>query len=394
LKAKFRFGLVLLPVFLAAAPCAGQALRGYTLTDLYAFEDTAETHLQVYQWLFFRLEPEAVRGVSLVAHMRYQGDSADDFSDSSAFRLQNLYLRWAGTPHLDLRLGRQFLFEGVGVGTYDVLRVNYRPRWGGLTLWGGLVPPAQRQAELRDIEANPAFGAAVRGAVRGVNLLGSYLREERDGDLYRHRAGLTAGYRLRDNLTGQARVQANLSGPEALHRASLQVRYGPATDVRLLGEFTIGTPWVPPDSPFEDIEFKTFQLVRASGAYQILPGYWLGLRAHTYLTQEVNATAGLFLEGPWGVVGYRQRFGDFGEENGAFGAASYRLARFAEAYFSADYSSYTFEDQEDREDQAAAQVGLRLVPVAPLLVDASLQGLNNPRYDSDIRGLLRVKWSF
>ncbi len=398
MKNKISLMLPLLLMVLSAAAAATPQMRGYTLTDLYTFEDaSAKQHLQIYQTLSFRLGNLSPRGLSLVSHMRYQGDSADDFSDSAAFRLHNLYLRWSANPTWDLRIGRQFIAEGVGFGTYDVLRVKISPSdQASATLWGGLVAPPDRRAELQSTDNAPAFGLALRGKISSnIQITGSYLREEREGFLYRHRAGVSSNFDLPANFSGNALVYFNLSGPSDLHRARLLLRYGPAERFRLFGEFALGTPQLPPDSPFDFVEIETFQLVRLGGAYQISPNYWISLRAQTLLSgEQPNTTLGLSLDGPWGSAGYRQRFGDFGDESGFFGSARFQMTTHAQVYASADYSVYKFADQEENDDQAAMQLGTRLFPLRSLTLDASVQGLKNEQYKQDIRGLLRVKWAF
>lgn len=387
--------LIIAPLACFASSSVG--FRGYSLTELYAFEDASSTqHQQLYQTLFFKIERLNEHRLTLVAHLRYQGDSADDFAESGAFKLHNLYLRWANRRHFDFRLGRQFLAEGVGFGTYDALRLNFSPvPWGSATVWGGLAAPSDRTAELQKFDDARALGLALRGRIKDrVNLVGSLLREDRGGRQFRHRAGISGTAKLLSDLHAAALVYLNTSGPATLHRARLLLRYGPVKRLRLFGEFALGTPQLPVDSPFEFVEIEATELVRLGGAYNIYKEYWLGLKAQSFLSsEEPNTALGISLEGPWGSLGFRQRFGDYGDESGVFGAARYSVTGYAQVYAAADFSTYKFEDL-DEENQTAAQAGLRLFPLQALWIDASIQGLKNDQFDQDIRGLLRVKWSF
>lgn len=381
----------------ASAAGIGTQLRGYTLTEFYVYEgDSTTQHRQVYQALSFRWDRLAAEPLSLVGFMRYQGDNADDFSQSSLLKVHSLYLRLKPRSTCELRLGRQFLAEGVTVGTYDVLKLKSAPvSWGSATIWGGLAAPPDRAAELQSSDSAPSFGVALRGRPsNSVKITASYLRQERDGDLFRHRAGVSSSFILVPKVSGNALAHFNLEGPNAIDRLRLLLRYLPSDGIRLFSEFAVGSPQLPPDSPFENIEIETFQLFRVGGAYRVTEGYWVGLRVQSFISSdEPNSTLGLSLEGPWGTLGYRQRFGDFGDESGVWGSVLYEVTSYARVYGSADFSRYKFEEY-DEEDQAAIQAGVRLIPLRSLECDASLQGLKNYQFDSDIRGLLRVKWSF
>ena len=381
--------------------CVAQAaikMRGYALTDWYSFESLDSTrHQQIYETFSLRLERPGVHSLGLVTHLRWRGDSADDFGNSSVFQAHNLYLRYSHADRGDVRLGRQYLAEGVGFGAFDALRLTCSPKaQGSITLWGGVAAPQSREFEVQNLNEAPAFGAAVRGKVAGrVNVLGSFLYEEREGLKYRHRVGISTNAALLTNLTSTALAHFNLSGPNVLHRVRLLMRYTGMPKTRLSLEWAMGTPQLLPDSPWDAVEIGTFQLVRGSGAYRVRGDYWMGLRAQSILTTEIpNTTLGLTLEGPWGLLGYRQRFGDFGDESGIFGSAQYRPLSYAQIYGGVDFSRYKFEEGIDREDQAQGQVGLRLFPVKALTIDASLQALKNTQFDNDVRGLLRIKWSF
>lgn len=383
--------------FLASAPSAATQLRGYTLTELYAFQDAAENqHEQLYQTLSLRLNRLAIQPLSLVTHLRYQGDTEDDFSESSSLKVHAFYLRYAEKGKLDLRLGRQFMAEGVGFGTYDALRLKYAfsDMWSA-TLWGGLSAPTNREAELEDIDSAPVIGFALRHkASSSIVLKASYLRSEWEGELFQHRAGFFGSFGLSSDWRGIALIYANIEGPELLHRARLLLRYLPQGNVRAFAEFAHGTPQLPPNSPFENVPITSSTLVRAGGSYRISGHYWIGLRVQSLVSSEdFPVNVGLSLDGLWGSIGYRQRFGESAEESGFWGSARYSVTDYAQIYGAADFSVYTFEDY-DQDQQAAVQAGLRLFPLEALECDASIQGLNNRSFDQDIRGLLRVKWTF
>ncbi|HEX7343054.1 MAG TPA: hypothetical protein VF398_02235 [bacterium] len=384
---------ILCPSIGSAAPSV--IFRGYTLTELYTFEDAAaEQHQQLYQTLSFRIERPGTQKLSLVGHMRYQGDSSDDFAESGSLKIHNLYARWADGRRFDLRLGRQFLAEGVGFGTYDAVRLSFSPvTWGSATFWGGQTAPSDREANIRNLDDAKSLGLALRGCLSKVNLTASLLMEDRGGDPFRRRAGLSANADLTKGLYAHGLFYINISGPSDLHRARLLLRYNANARWRLFGEFAAGTPQLPVDSPFEFVEIETSMLGRLGASYQLTSKYWVGMRVQSFLSGVPSSTFGLSIESGWGSLGYRQRFGDFGDESGLFGSIRVNPTDFAQVYASAEFSAYQFEDR-DQEDQTAAQVGVRLFPVKSLLLDASLQALKNEQFDQDIRGLLRIKWSF
>jgi hypothetical protein len=259
-----------------------------------------------------------------------------------------------------------------------------------------MAAPDDRKAKVQQWRDDKAFGGALRTQIAGkVTLLGSYLYEEREGLKFRHRAGVSGNFTLLPNLTGTAQAYFNLSGPSFLHRVRALFRYTGQTNYRLSFEGAMGTPQLYPDSPFSNVDSGVFLLGRFSGAYRITDQYWLGLQVQSLLVSKTpNTSLGFSLEGSWGSFGYRQRFGNFGDESGLFGSGQYNVTDFAEIYGSADFSRYKFEDWNQAEDQAEGQAGLRLRPIKPLMIDTSIQALKNTQFDHDVRGLLRVKWSF
>ncbi len=386
--------LILCPIIGSASPSVN--FRGYTLTEYYTFEDAAaEQHHQLYQTLSFRIERPGTQKLSLVGHMRYQGDSSDDFAESGSLKIHNLYARWAEGRRFDLRLGRQFLAEGVGLGTYDAARLSFSPvTWGSATFWGGQAAPTDREANIRNLDDAKSLGLALRGRlISKVNITASLMTEDRGGDPFRRRAGLSANADLTKGLYAHGLFYINISGPAVLHRARLLLRYNPNARWRLFGEFAAGTPQLPVDSPFEFVEIGMSVLGRLGASYQLTSKYWVGMRVQSFLSGEPSSTFGLSVESGWGSLGYRQRFGNFGEESGLFGSIRVNPTVFAQVYASAEFSAYQFEDR-DQEDQTAAQAGVQLFPVKSLMLDASLQALKNEQFDQDIRGLLRIKWSF
>ena len=347
---KWLLGLALsVPIVVSAAPNPIQ-FRGYLLTDWYSVESHDSTdHQKLYETLSFRLEHSGVNSFGLVTHLRWQGDSVDDFSKSSLLQAHNLYLRFNHADKLDLRVGRQWLAEGVGFGTFDALRVNLAPQSKvNFTVWGGVAAPDTREFEVQKTDSAIAYGAAVRTRVTDkFNVLASYLYQEMGGLKYRHRVGLSGNLVLSPTLTGTALAHFNLGGASPIHRLRALLRYSGVKKVRLSVEGAVGTPQLPIDTPFDNVEMPLFALARVNGSYQVSPTYWVGLRVQTLLTSPTpNTTLGLTLEGLWGQIGYRQRFGDFGDESGLFGSAQYRLTNALQIYGSGDFSHYKFEGMD------------------------------------------------
>jgi hypothetical protein len=393
--------LILLPLLILVNSAGAESnvqFRGYSLTDWYSFQSRDSTHhQQFFETVSFRLEHNGVNSLGLVTHVRWEGDNADNFDSSSVLRVHNLYLRFNHADKLDLRVGRQFLAEGVGIGTFDAVRLNFSCKPGrGLTLWNGIAARDDRKAEIQQWRDDKAFGGALRTRIHDkASLVGSYFYEERAGLKFRHRAGLAGTFGLTSSLTGTAQAYFNLSGPSVVHRIRALIRYAGQSNFRFSFEGALGTPQLYPDSPFSNVDPGTFLLGRVSGAYRLTEEYWLGLQVQSLLVSKTpNTNLGLTLEGSWGSFGYRQRFGTYGDESGIFGSGQYNLTDFAEIYGAADFSRYKFEDWNQTDDQAEGQAGLRLRVAKPLLLDASIQAMRNTQFDRDIRGLLRVKWSF
>ncbi|MFH1863280.1 MAG: hypothetical protein ABH878_10775 [bacterium] len=391
------FVTVLTLLFTVSTLVEAARIRGYTATELYTFEDAAETqHSLFYQTLSLRVASLGSKSLTLNSMLRYQGDSADDFAESGSLKIHTLNLRWSPNASWEARLGRQFLAEGVGFGTYDAIRVGYTfTRKSQVIVWGGVSAPLSREAELEKAEEYAAVGLRFQQTVaRSVMINLSYLHGEREGDLFRHRAGVSVSSNPLPNLHGTVLAYLNLEGPATLHRLRILLRYLHSNSLRLFAEAAQATPELPPDSPFANVPIEAVTLLRLGGSYQIFERYWVGLRTQSLLSgNEPNVTLGFSLEGPWGEIGYRQRFGDFGDESGIWGYAQYRPAAFLQLYAGVDFSQYSFVEY-DNDDQSALQAGFRLYPIKSLELGASLQRLQNRQFNEDWRSLFNLKWTF
>jgi hypothetical protein len=132
-----------------------QRLQARFVTSAYAWErqDTvnkSSQHLYGYETMQLSLSGEQL---SLHTYLQGFNDFAGPLSNNPMLRLYNLYFKWANIGNLvDVSLGRQAVFAGVGNGTIDggLASVKFLDSRYKLTGYYGALPAERYEAKLID----------------------------------------------------------------------------------------------------------------------------------------------------------------------------------------------------------------------------------------------------
>jgi hypothetical protein len=190
MKPSTRFAALLLLSVLPAF-AAAQLVTGRFSTALYSWEkfdstDGSTTYLRAFQNVQLNI---AQGDVSLHTYLQGALNTNTPFGGSGYLRVFNLYLRWARIfKALDLSVGRQTIFGGVGNGTIDgaqgTLRL-FREKVSLSLYGGGLVRPELTWPNWSDYKYDYLFGG--RLLVRPVSSLQvglSYMNRHEQRDPY------------------------------------------------------------------------------------------------------------------------------------------------------------------------------------------------------------------
>jgi hypothetical protein len=333
-----------------------------------------------------------------------------------------MYLRWANIGKaLDLALGRQAVFGGVGYGTIDGLRAKLRLFNSLLTVsaYGGATPEEDYRGVSKSAKDNLSLGGHITTSVIPNTQVGlSYMnrRSQRDpywttrmrdtsftpvpyqvtfepeseeligGDVYYTLTGVISAYGRYDHDLANNRVSRGQLGMRVLITPQLGLTLESITRTPRISYNSIFTAFVP----------NSTQEIEAGLEYEVLPR----LRAYgrvasiqvtddqgTRWTVGVNTGYGsLSYTGSSGYVGALQSFALFGN----YPLLENRLIPQAGIAF----SSYRMSEQDDRATAFAFVLGGTWRPVRSFSVDLQGQWLTNEIYARDLRGMLKLNYWF
>ncbi|MRR12346.1 hypothetical protein EG835_07760, partial [bacterium] len=164
-----------------------QLVTGRFTTSLYTWEKfDAENSSATYLRGFQNVQLTIAQGdVSFNTYM--QGAIMTD-GEAGLVRAYNMYLRWANIAQaLDLTLGRQAIFGGVGYGTIDGMSAKLRLFKNRLTVsgYGGATPEGDFRGVSKSAKENMSFGGQITTtAIPNTQLGLSYMNRRAQRDPY------------------------------------------------------------------------------------------------------------------------------------------------------------------------------------------------------------------
>ncbi|NNE33636.1 MAG: hypothetical protein HKN13_00255, partial [Rhodothermales bacterium] len=194
-----------------ATPAFSQVeFSGTTQSYLYSYETAdGDQRGDFYQGLRFRTWLREAPQLQLRSYMRVarRGDPGDWEA-----RLYNGFLRWKPDSRVDLRLGRQFLYDGVINASSDALSIAATPTNDiRVRLVAGLETPGDRAFEFLSPDDGYILGAYASGRfAREAKLDVSYFQRTRSDELVWQLAGAMLTGQVIEGLTYLAQLDYNL----------------------------------------------------------------------------------------------------------------------------------------------------------------------------------------
>lgn len=398
-----------------------QLVTGRFTTSLYTWEKfDAENSSATYLRGFQNVQLTIAQGdVSFNTYM--QGAIMSD-GGAGLVRAYNMYLRWANIAQaLDLTLGRQAIFGGVGYGTIDGMGAKLRLFKNRLTVagYGGATPEGDYRGVSKSVKDNMSFGGQITTtAIPNTQLGLSYMnrRAQRDpywttrmrdtsftpvpyqvtfepeseeligGDAYYTMTGVFSAYGRYDHDLANNRVSRAQVGV----RASITPRLG----VTL--ESITRTPRISYNSIFTAFVPNSTQEVEAGVEYEFLS--WLrayGRVANVQVTDESGTRWTFGVNSGYGSVSYSGSSGYVGQLQSVSMYGNYPLLEnrvIPQAGIV--FSSYRFSEQDDRATALAVVLGGTWRPIRSFSLDVQGQWLTNEIYSRDLRGMLKLNYWF
>jgi hypothetical protein len=401
---------------------AAQLVTGRLATSFYAWErfDSVGTSQQTIR-AFQAVQLSIAQGdVSLHTSLMGTTNVTGEFGDAGRVRLYNLYLSWLNIgKSVDLHLGRQYVYAGVGNGSIDgiLAQAHFLQRRITVTGFGGATVSPEFTDVRKNMHDNYHFGGQVVTSLISNARIGiSYAnrREERDpywalrardtsftpvpyqvmSDAEAEELGSAdASYTLQDRLTVYGRYDYDFKN-ERTSRAQGSVRVNVTNALALTGDYMHRLPRISFNSIFSAFVTNAVDEVEGGVEYGFTPmlrafgrvaGVSYSDEKSTRWTLGVNSAYGsASYSGSDGYAGELQAFSVQGTYP-FFGKLLVPMAGFS-------YSSYRLSKESEQNSAIGVMVGAIVRPARAFSFDVQGQWLNNRLMQRDMR--LQVKLNY
>jgi len=421
-------GSRLLPLVLLLAWCAAtapaQLVTGRLSTAFYTWEQfdtvgTSQQYLRAYQTAQLTI---AQGDVSLTTFLQGTTNLAGSFGEAGRVRFYNLYLTWANIGKMvDLHLGRQGIFAGVGVGTIDGLSAKARLFQNKVTVtgYGGSSVGPEFTGVRKNMHDNYFFGGqVVTSMVPGARIGLSYMNRHEERDPY-------WTLRARDTSFAPVPYYVTFDSPaEELGSADARYDYGDrfsvygrydhdflnqrtsraqgGARVQLTPQLSVNAdyihrvPRVFYNSIFSAFVTNSVDELEGGAEYAFTPLLRLfGRMAWVSYTDEKSHRWTLGLNTNYGSVAYAGSDGYAGELTSFSVQGSYPFfGRVVIPTAGISYASYRLSKESTRDNAFALLLGAAVRPVSAFSCDIQAQWLTNKLMQRDLRAQLRLNYWF
>ncbi len=376
-------------------------IRGSLQSSLHAWENFQQTDfLDYYQGLSLRISPQNYSNLYFSTFLR--GARRGDPTDWEE-KVYNMYANWDITKNYRLRIGRQFLFNGVMNGTVDGVLLSGKV-FKNLQVKAlvGTEATLQRTLKIRDWDNGNVLGGYLSYTLPWQNRLQvSYFQKERLSELYWQQLGASFRGYLYGNLNYYARLDYNLLKSEyqtMRFRLSYYVDKWSAT-----AEFTSMRPRIYEDSFFNIFDVKAHNQIRAAGTYKV-GNYQLGLQ-YLYTIYEVHDFYILHKDdndnrviasvtSKYGTLGAIYQSGFGGDNIGYYAEIRYEVLPNLTAKLYNSFYNYERATTNISENALAFSAGLSYRFRNLFIFNGEIQESQNSYFENDWRGLFRITYLF
>jgi hypothetical protein len=440
MNAKRALAIVLCGTFFVL-PASAQMFSGRLTTSFYAWErfDTVGSS-NMYLRAFQNVQMSLVQGdFSLQTFAQGATNFANSFGDVGRVRVYNLYLTWANIGKaLDLNLGRQAVYAGVGVGSIDgvVARARFADNSVSVTGYGGATVDPSFGGVRKNMHDNYHFGGQiVTTAIRDVRAGISYTKrlEERD-PYWTVRARDTSFSAVPYYVTYDAEAQEYLSADVNYSYTEVASIYGRYDHDLLNGrvsraqggarvqatkgfwitaDFIHRVPRISYNSIFSAFVTNSTNEIEGGVEYAITPMMRVfGRLAHVSYTESSDAASAsqtapvasiddksmrwsLGLNSGYGTVTYSGGSGFAGELQSFSVQGTYPISNsMIIPTAGISYASYRLSADDARHDAFSVLLGAIMRPMRTVSVDVQGQWLTNKTVGSDLRMQVKLMYWF
>ena len=415
--------LIVLVVF-GVAMTAAQLVTGRLATSFYAWErfDTVGTSQHSVR-AFQAVQLSIAQGdVSLHTSLMGTTNVAGGFGDAGRVRLYNLYVSWLNIgKSVDLHLGRQMVFAGVGNGSIDgiMAQAYFLNRGIRVTGFGGATVSPEFTDVRKNMHDNYHFGGQIVTTMLPNARVGiSYAnrREERDpywtlrardtsyapvpyqvmNDAEAEELGRAdASYTLHDRLSVYGRYDYDFKN-DRTSRAQGNVRLNVTSALALTGDYIHRIPRISFNSIFSAFVTNAVDEVEGGVEYGFTPMLRaFGRVAGVSYTDEKSTRWTIGVNSAYGSASYSGSDGYAGELQALSVEGTYPLfGKIVVPMAGFSYSSYRLSQESEQNSAVGVLLGAIVRPVPAFTFDVQGQWLNNKLMQRDMRLQVKLMYWF
>ncbi len=396
------FGICIIALMFTSHSYSQVNFRGSLQSSIYGWENfNGNQQWDYYQGLQFRIAPENYSNLYFSTYLReaYRGDPADWEE-----KVYNLYANWDITRNYRVRVGRQFLYQGVMNGTVDAVLLSANPVKNlRISAMVGTEATLERTLKIRDWDNGNVLGGFLAYTLpcQRNSLEISYFQKERWDELYWQQAGAAFRGTVMNHLNYYLRYDHNLLKSEYQNLRFRLSYFTPKWTAT--AEFNSMKPMIYEDSFFNIFDIEAHNQIRTAGTYR-LGNYELGLQylftvyeAHEFyiLYKEDNDSRVIATVGnQWGTIGVIFQNGAGGNNIGYYGDIRYEFLPNLTANLYHSFYNYERATTNISEEALDFSAGLSYRLRNMLILSGEVQESSNSYYDSDWRGLFRLTYLF
>lgn len=376
-------------------------------------------HLRLHQGLHFKFNRISGKNISLNGYVSASGDLMSSPANDPNYRMYHLYLTARDvTPGLNLKIGRQRVFAGVGWGTFDGLSVSYS-NWKPLRadVYVGIQAPLNNSDFIGKWDTDKIYGFRLRPQeFYGFRSSVSFVNREREITNY-VQPGQWSG-RIVENSTTQRRLlgldvrrtsfgvwdtyaRVDFALQERITSPDLN-RFEFLNTVRVNKNLSLGLDYIFRE-PIIDINtiFWVFDYqpsTEIGGRASYLFGNGLRLSAnYANVDYEGDSSTRFTASGSFGPIflSYTNNAGYSGNLDGFSAGYNYSLSPAFALTAQSAYSWYEFEGNKDsRHNALTFLLGSNWKAAKNMMVNIQGQYLNNIQLKNDYRFFAKYSYWF
>ncbi|MFC1563451.1 hypothetical protein ACFL6G_00885 [candidate division KSB1 bacterium] len=406
---------------------SGQTVNGRLYSSFYSWERQVfgtdpEKYIQLYNGAIVHVrEVAGNKNIAFHTYLRFGNVlSGDDLELRN--KLYNSYFEWTKIKNrVDISLGRQYIWAGVGNGTLDGGKIDVSMnRWGKMGFYFGTLAPLRESWKIDSWATSHMIGAYYKTRLYDTDMQISWVRKDRKpvsygstgiysgriinaSSLMAHLAGIDLSRTFNDKFTLFMRTEATVKGnKESFIKNDLEIdRFELSGDYKLNSSFMVSGQYFY-RNPRQNLN-SIFSIFTQSHNQE----FWMNLY---YYWKSCSVFGGLAIVDYDGDDSQRYNFG-FSSKYMSAGMNKY-------LGYSGDFDNYYFggqlpvknylwlksnvslgryklyDDAADYNNLVTSSLGVTYKPRQSMSLDIEVQNLKNELTDNDFRIFGRFSYWF